>query len=153
MTKLFYILSCIKQDVYTFLFYFLRLSCSHSSHSLCHPSLRLTQGKSSTLPLRKMPDFRPLLYPASSLAYSPFGKKLNSSPQEDARFWRRCTLAYKFHFILRHHFLGLSNSLLTLRLRAHPFLSRKIMFLRAYCCVMFPLSCLGSLSFGTRPYY
>ena len=153
MTKLFYILNCIKQDVYTFLFYFLRLSCSHSFHSLCHSSLRLIQGKSSTLPLRQMPDFRPLLYPESSLAYSPFGKRLNPSPQEDARFSRHCTLAYKFHFILRHPFLGLSNSLLTLRLRAHPFLSEKIMFLRAYCCVMFPLSCLGPLSFGTRPYY
>ena len=47
-----YRLSCIKKDVYTFVFYFLRLSCSHSSHSLRHPSLGLT------LPLRKMPVFQ-----------------------------------------------------------------------------------------------
>ena len=34
----------IKQDIYTFLFYFLRLSCSHSSHSLHHPSLGLIKA-------------------------------------------------------------------------------------------------------------
>ena len=37
MKKPFYTLSWIKQNVYTLLFYFLRLSCSYSSHSLHHP--------------------------------------------------------------------------------------------------------------------
>ena len=48
-------------------------------------------------------------------AHSPFGKELNPSSQEDARFSGRCTSAYNFHFILRHPSLGLSNSSLTLR--------------------------------------
>ena len=84
-------LSCTKHDVYTFLFHFLRLSCSHSSRSLRHPSLAL---RNSSLTLRK---------------------ELNPSSQEDARFSGRCTLAQNFHFILRHPSLGLSNSSLTLR--------------------------------------
>ena len=64
-----YILSCIKKDVYTFLFYFFRLSCSHSSHSL-------------RLPLWD-----------STPAHSPSGKELNPSSQEDAHFSRRYTSA------------------------------------------------------------
>ena len=72
-------LSCTKH-VYTFLFHFLRLSCSHSSRSLRHPSLGLN---SSSLTLRqraqpflsgRCPFFRALhlgikfsLHPASSL--------------------------------------------------------------------------------------
>ena len=51
----------------------------------------------------------------SATAHSPSGKELNPFSQEDARFSGRCTLAYNFHFILRHHSLGLSNSSLTLR--------------------------------------
>ena len=51
----------------------------------------------------------------SAAAHSPSGKELNPSSQEDARFSGRCTLAYNFHFILRHPSLGLSNSSLTLR--------------------------------------
>ena len=51
----------------------------------------------------------------SATAHSPSGKELNPSSQEDARFSGRCTLAYNFHFILRHPSLGLSNSSLTLR--------------------------------------
>ena len=72
--------SCIKKDVYIFLFYFLCLSCSHSSCSLRHPSLVL-HTSSFTLQLRAQPFpqgrrsfFRALhigklisLYPASSL--------------------------------------------------------------------------------------
>ena len=66
--------------LYTFLFYFLRLSCSYSSHSLRHPSFGLS---TSSLTLRyrvqpflsgRCPFFRVLhigkltfLYPASSL--------------------------------------------------------------------------------------
>ena len=83
-------LSCTKHDVYTFLFYFLRLSCSHSSRSLRHPSLGLS-------------------------THSPSGKELNPSSQEDAGFSGRSTLAYNFHFTLRHPSLGLSNSSLILR--------------------------------------
>ena len=86
MKKLSYTLNCIKQNVYTFLSYFLRLSCSYSSHSLHHLSLGLCN---------------------SSL---PSGKELNPSSQEDARFSGRCTSAYNFYFILRHPSLGLSNS-------------------------------------------
>ena len=51
----------------------------------------------------------------STTAHSPSGKELNPSSQEDARFSGRCTLAYNFHFILRHPSLGLSDSSLTLR--------------------------------------
>ena len=85
------ILSCIKQYIYTFLFYFLRLFYSDCSHSLCHPSFGLSKD------------------------YSPSGKELNTSSQEDAYFLGRCTLAYNFYFISCHPFLRLSNSSLTLR--------------------------------------
>ena len=51
----------------------------------------------------------------SATASSPSGKELNPSSQGDARFSGRCTSAYNFHFILRHPFLGLSNSSVTLR--------------------------------------
>ena len=78
MKKLSYTLNCIKQNVYTFLSYFLRLSCSYSSHSLHHLPLGLCN---------------------SSL---PSGKEFNPSSQEDARFSGRCTSAYNFHFILCH---------------------------------------------------
>ena len=80
MKKLSYTLSCIKQNVYTFLFYFLHFSCSYSSHSLHHPSLALS---SSSLTFRlgaqpflsgRCPFFRALhlgiqfsFHPASSL--------------------------------------------------------------------------------------
>ena len=80
MKKKHYTLGWIKQNVYTFLFYFLRLSCSYSSHSRHHPSLGLS---TSSLTLRKRaqtflsgrcPFFRALhlgiqlsLHPASSL--------------------------------------------------------------------------------------
>ena len=88
-----YRLSCIKKDVYTFVFYFLRLSCSHYSHSLRHPSLGLT------LPLRKIPVFQSIaprhttftlscVIPLwdSATAHSPSSKELNSFSQEDSVF-------------------------------------------------------------------
>ena len=62
MKKLSHALSCIKPNVYVFLFYFFRLYCSCSSRTLRHPSLGLS----------------------SSLLTS--GKELNPSSQEDARF-------------------------------------------------------------------
>ena len=90
----------------------------------------------------------------SATAHSPSSKELNPSSQEDARFSGSCTSAHNFHFILRHPSLGLSNSSLTLRYKTHSFLSWKTMFLRAYCFVnVLTLSCLGSLWFGTHPYY
>ena len=49
MEKHFYALSWIKQNVYIFLFYFLRLYCSYSSHYLHHSSLGLS---TSSLTLR-----------------------------------------------------------------------------------------------------
>ena len=55
----------------------------------------------------------PLWY--SAPAHSPSGEELNPSSQEDAHFSWRCTLAYNFHFILRHPSLVLSNSSLTLQ--------------------------------------
>ena len=75
-----YTWSSIKQDVHTFLFYFLYLSCSHSSHTLCHPSFGLSTS-SLTLLYRaqpflsgRCPFFRVLhigklisFYPTSSL--------------------------------------------------------------------------------------
>ena len=126
MKNLPYILSCIKKDVYTFLFYFLRLLVvillilcviplwdSSPAHP---PSIR-----SSTLPLRKIPVFQGVAYRQTNLtlscviplwdsatAHSPSGEKLNC-------FSGRSTSAYNFHFILRHPSLGLSNSSLTLR--------------------------------------
>ena len=51
----------------------------------------------------------------SAPAHSPSGKELNPSSQEDAGFSGRSTLAYNFHFTLRHPSLGLSNSSLILR--------------------------------------
>ena len=71
-------LSCTKHDVYTFLFYFLRLLCSHSSHSMRHP------------------------FWDSAAAHSPSGNELNPSSQEDAHFSGCCTLAYNLQFMLRH---------------------------------------------------
>ena len=50
MKNLPYILSYIKQDVYTFLFHILCLSCSHSSYLLRHLSLR---SSTSLLTLRQ----------------------------------------------------------------------------------------------------
>ena len=44
MKKLSYILSWIKQDVDTFIFYFLSLPCSHSSHSLRLSTLGLSNS-------------------------------------------------------------------------------------------------------------
>ena len=49
----------------------------------------------------------------SATAHSPCGKEPNTSSQEDTRFSGRCTLAYNFHFILRHPSLELSNSSFT----------------------------------------
>ena len=130
MKKLFSTLHCIKQDVYTFLFYFLCLSSSHSSFFAFSASSQLTHPpvKSSTLHLRKMPIFQGVAHLEtnftfscviplwnSATAHSPSCKELNPSSQEDARFSRRRTLAYNFHFILRHPSLGLSNSSLTLQ--------------------------------------
>ena len=46
----------------------------------------------------------------SVTAHSPASKEVNPSSHEDARFSGCCTSAYNFHFILRHPFLGLSNS-------------------------------------------
>ena len=51
----------------------------------------------------------------SGTAHSPSGKELNPSSQEDVYFLGCCTVVYKFHFILRHPSLGLSDSSLTLR--------------------------------------
>ena len=83
--------------------------------------------KSSTFFLRKMPFFQSIVLwhtnftlsyviPLwdSATAHSPFGKELSPSSQEYARLSERCTLAYNFHFILRHPSLRLSNNSLDL---------------------------------------
>ena len=95
--KLFYILSCIKQNVCTFLFYFLRLFCIYSSHSLRHPSLGFTNSsltlrqRSQPLLLWRYPFFRALhfgiqfsLRPVASL----FGtqKQPTQSPVKSSNF-------------------------------------------------------------------
>ena len=86
----------------------------------------------------------------SATAHSPSGKELNPSSQGDARFSGRCTLAYNFHFILRHPSLGLNNSSLTLRQRAQPFLSGRCPFFRAlHLGIKFSLHPASSL-FGTQ---
>ena len=105
MENLSYRLSCIKKDLYTFLFFFLFLSCSHSSHSLRYLSLgtllQLTHPpvKSSTLPLRMMPVFQGVapwhkiftsscfisLWDTAS-AHSPSGKELIPTFLEESCF-------------------------------------------------------------------
>ena len=50
MKKLSFVSSYINQDAYTFIFYFHRLSCSHTSHSLRYRSLELS---TSSLTLRQ----------------------------------------------------------------------------------------------------
>ena len=130
--KLSYILSYIKQDIYTFLFYFLRVSCSHSSHSLHHPSLGPSIS-SLTLRQRAQPFLsgrrlflRVLhlgilisLYPASSL----FGLSTSSlilRQRAQIILSRKCPFFRALHFdmlishILRHHFFGLNTSSVTL---------------------------------------
>ena len=127
MKNLSYTLSCIKKDVYTFLFSFiLFILCvipfwdSATNHSpsgkeLNPSSLEMLvfQGVadretnftlSCVIPLRD-----------SATAQSPSGEKHNPSSQEDARFSVRYTSGYNFYFILCHPSLGLSNSSLTLR--------------------------------------
>ena len=113
VTKLCCTLSCIKQDAYTFIFYCLSFVC-----------LVVILLILCIFPLRD-----------SATAHSPSCKELNPSFQKDACLC--CSLTYKFHFILRHPSLGLSNSSLTLWQRAHPFFHRRIMFLRAHCFLMF----------------
>ena len=94
-----------------------------TQQQLTHPPV-----KSLTLRLRKMPVFQGVapwhtIFTSScaiplwdsATAQSPSCKELNLSSHEDAHFSGRCTLAYKFHFILCHPSLGLSNSSLTLR--------------------------------------
>ena len=127
MKNLSYTLSCIKKDVYTFLFYFfLFILCvipfwdSATNHlpsgkELNPSSLEMLvfQGVadretnftlSCVIPLRD-----------SATAQSPSGEEHNPSFQEVARFSGRYTSGYNFYFILYHPSLGLSNSSLTLR--------------------------------------
>ena len=73
----------------------------------------------------------------SAPAHSPFGKEINPFSQEDARFSGRWTLTCWFHFIQRHTSLVLSNSSLTIRWRAQPFLSGRCPFLRAFFSTCF----------------
>ena len=70
MENLSYRLSCIKKDLYTFLFFFLFFV------------------------LQSFFSFSALsLFGDSTPAHSPSGKELNPSSQDDARFSGRCTLA------------------------------------------------------------
>ena len=118
-----YFLFLFSSSVLQSFFSFSALLLFWNLQQLTHPPV-----KSSTLPLRRMPVFQgvasghtifisscfiPLWN--SATAHSPSGKELNPSSQEDARFSERCTLAYKFHFILRHPSLRLSDNSLTLR--------------------------------------
>ena len=130
MKKLFYTLSWIKQNVYTFLFYFLRLSLSYSSHSLHHSSLGLS---TSSLTLRQRArsfltgrcpflralhlDIQFLLRPASSL----FGtqQQLTHPPLKSSNF-----------ALLKNH------------------VSQGLLFVN-----VFVLSCLSYLWFATHRYY
>ena len=111
MNKLSYILSYIKQDIYTFLFYFpssvLLLFFSASFLLGTQHLLTLPPAKSSTFPLKKIPVFQSAspwhtIFPLSCViapsdsapAQSPSGKELNTSSQEGAHFSGICILAY-----------------------------------------------------------
>ena len=117
MKNLSYALSCIKKDVYTLLFYFLHLSCIHSSHSLRYPS---------SLPLMKMPVFqfvapRHTIFTSSCImplwdsatATHPLVKSL-TLPLRKMPVFQGVAPRHNFHFILCHSSLGHSNSSLTL---------------------------------------
>ena len=133
-----------------------------TQHQLTHPPL-----KNSTIPLRKMPVFqgvapRHTIFTSScviplwdsAITHSPFGKELNPCSQEDTRFSGRCTLAYKFYLALRHPSLGLSNSSLTLRKKLKLSSLEESYFSRLFVLLMFShYPALGSLYFGTYPYY
>ena len=95
--KILYCKSYIKQDVYTVLFYFLRLSCSHSSHSLLHFSLELSKA-----PFSLVWNSCVISLCESAQAYSTSGKELNTSSQEYIRF-SGCffDILSCFHIILR----------------------------------------------------
>ena len=73
-------------------------------------------------------------------------KKLNPSSQEVSRFLGRCTLAYQFHFSLHQPSLSLSNSSLTLPLRAQPSLSGRCPFFRMLLLgILIPIFHVSSL--------
>ena len=134
------ILSCIKQYIYTFFFYFLRLFYSDCSHSLCHPSFGLSKayspsGKELNTSSQEDACFsgrctlagtlagtralhltssRAISFWDSATAHLPSGNELKPAYQEDARLSGHCTLACKFRSIQRHPSLGPSNSSVTL---------------------------------------
>ena len=86
----------------------------------------------------------------SATAHSPSGKELKPSSQEDVRFSGHCTLAYIFHFILRHLSLGLTHP--SVKRSNFPLLKNHVSQGLLFVNVL-TLSCLGSLWFATHPYY
>ena len=102
---------------------------SFSVSSLFGTQQQLTHppAKSSTLPLRKMPVFQ---------GVAPW----------HTNFILSCIISLRDS--AKAHFTHLPVK------SSYPFLSGRIMFLRAYCFVnVLTLSCLGILWFGTHPYY
>ena len=130
MKKLSYTLSCIKQNVYTFLFYFLHFSCSYSSHSLHHPSLALS---------------------SSSLTF-----RLGAQPFLSGRcpFFRALHLGIQFSFHPASSLFGTQQQLTHPPVKSSNFpllknhVSQGLLFVN-----VLTLSCLGSLWFATHPYY
>ena len=119
-------LSCTKYDAFTFLFYFLRLSCSHSSHSLRHPSLEInstsrTLRQRSQFFLSGRCPFAPRHTIFTSSASSLFGnqQQLTHPPVKSSNFP-----------LLKNH------------------VSQGLLFVN-----ILTLPCLGSLWFATHPYY
>ena len=92
----------------------------------------------------------PLWYLAK--AHSPSSKELNFSSQEDARFSGCCTLACKFHFILCHPSLRLSNSL-TFSKEVIPTSLENACFSGLLLHDVLIEFCVGSLLFAIHPYY
>ena len=130
MKKLFYTLSWIKKNVYTSLFYFLRLPCSYYSHSLHHRPLGLStssltlQCRAQTFLSGRCPFFRALHLGIQFSVHST-SSLFGTQPR------------------LTHPLVKSSNFPL---LKNHA--SQGLLFVN-----VLTLSCLGSLWFATHPYY
>ena len=119
MKNLSYTLSCIKKDVYTFLSYFLRVSCSLSSHFLCHPPLGLSNS-SLTLRERAQPFF-----------------------SERCPFFRALHLGIQFSLHPASAFFGTQQQLTHPPLKSSSLPLWKNHVSQAHCCVMFSMSWLS----------
>ena len=127
-----------------------------NQQQLTHPPV-----KSLTLPLRKMAVFqgiapRHTIFTSSCVIplYSPSGKELNPSSQEDARFFRALHLSIQFPLYPASSLFGTQQQLTQAPVKSSNFpllknhLSQGLLFVN-----VLTLSCLVSLWFATHPYY